>query len=176
MCMKSVAAHTFLVDKPTNMTAAEAPASAYLRAVPNCTLSFQYTERENVHNRCSRERTLVVGCRYVCCHAAVCYQAGCFAYQANYLPRPPYVVCAEHGMGQASKREKQGHGYLSSQTRVCAGVETVRPCALLANVYTYTCLLKLINTSYRQSSHVVARLVLAAAPNTTLRRSPSRRP
>ena len=38
-------AHTFLVDKPTNMTAAEAPASAYLRAVPNCTLSFQYTER-----------------------------------------------------------------------------------------------------------------------------------
>ena len=38
-------AHTFLVDKPRNMTAAEAPASAYLRAVPNCTLSFQYTER-----------------------------------------------------------------------------------------------------------------------------------
>ena len=36
--------HTFLVDKPSNMTAAEAPASAYLTAVPNCTLSFQYTE------------------------------------------------------------------------------------------------------------------------------------
>ena len=39
--------HTFLVDKPKNMTKDDAPASAYLRAVPNCTLSFQYTERGN---------------------------------------------------------------------------------------------------------------------------------
>ena len=40
-------AHTFLVDKPSNMTRDDAPASAYLRAVPNCTLSFEYTERGN---------------------------------------------------------------------------------------------------------------------------------
>ena len=38
-------AHTFLVDKPPNMTVDDAPASAYLRAVPNCTLSFEYKER-----------------------------------------------------------------------------------------------------------------------------------
>ena len=37
--------HTFLVNKPAHMTAADAPASAYLRAVPNCTLSFEYLER-----------------------------------------------------------------------------------------------------------------------------------
>ena len=36
-------AHTFLVDKPSNMTREEAPASAYLRAVPNCSLSFVYS-------------------------------------------------------------------------------------------------------------------------------------
>ena len=35
-------AHTFLVDKPSNMTREDAPASAYLRAVPNCSLSFVY--------------------------------------------------------------------------------------------------------------------------------------
>ena len=35
--------HTFLVDKPSNMTREEAPASAYLRAVPNCSLSFVYS-------------------------------------------------------------------------------------------------------------------------------------
>ena len=30
-------AHTFLVNKPSGMSEGEAPASAYLRAVPNCT-------------------------------------------------------------------------------------------------------------------------------------------
>ena len=40
-------AHTFLVNKPRNMTKDDAPASAYLRAVPNCTLTFQYSERGN---------------------------------------------------------------------------------------------------------------------------------
>ena len=29
-------AHAFLVDKPSHMTREDAPASAYLRAVPNC--------------------------------------------------------------------------------------------------------------------------------------------
>ena len=38
-------AHTFLVNKPSGMTEADAPASAYLRAMPNCTASFVYTER-----------------------------------------------------------------------------------------------------------------------------------
>ena len=38
-------AHTFLIDKPSNMTRDDAPAAAYLRAVPNCSLSFEYTER-----------------------------------------------------------------------------------------------------------------------------------
>ena len=37
--------HTFLVDKPNNMTKEDAPASAYLRAVRNCSLSFEYAER-----------------------------------------------------------------------------------------------------------------------------------
>ena len=37
--------HTFLVDKPSGMSEDEAPASAYLRAVPSCTVGFVYTER-----------------------------------------------------------------------------------------------------------------------------------
>ncbi len=40
-------AHTFLANKPSNMSRDDAPASAYLRAVPNCSLSFEYTERGN---------------------------------------------------------------------------------------------------------------------------------
>ena len=35
-------AHTFLVSKPSEE---EAPASAYLRAVPKCVAGFVYTER-----------------------------------------------------------------------------------------------------------------------------------
>ena len=35
-------AHTFLIDKPRDMTRDDAPAAAYLRAVPNCSLSFEY--------------------------------------------------------------------------------------------------------------------------------------
>ena len=40
-------AHTFLVDKRSGMGMGEdeAPASAYLRAVPSCTATFVYTER-----------------------------------------------------------------------------------------------------------------------------------
>ena len=38
-------AHTFLVSKPSGMSEEEAPASAYLRAVPNCVAGFVYTER-----------------------------------------------------------------------------------------------------------------------------------
>ena len=38
-------AHTFLVDKPSDLSENEAPASAYLRAVPSCTAGFVYTER-----------------------------------------------------------------------------------------------------------------------------------
>ena len=38
-------AHTFLVNKPSGMSADEAPASAYLRVVPTCTAGFVYTER-----------------------------------------------------------------------------------------------------------------------------------
>ena len=39
-------AHTFLVSKPCGTSEEEAPASAYLRAVPNCVAGFQvYTER-----------------------------------------------------------------------------------------------------------------------------------
>ena len=38
-------AHTFLVDKPSGMSEDDAPASAYLRAVPSCTVGFVYTER-----------------------------------------------------------------------------------------------------------------------------------
>ena len=37
--------HTFLVSKPSGMSEEEAPASAYLRAVPNCVAGFVYTER-----------------------------------------------------------------------------------------------------------------------------------
>ena len=37
--------HTFLVDKPSGMSVDEAPASAYLRAVPSYTAGFVYTER-----------------------------------------------------------------------------------------------------------------------------------
>ena len=37
--------HTFLVDKPSGMSEDEAPASAYLRAVPSCTAGFVYTEQ-----------------------------------------------------------------------------------------------------------------------------------
>ena len=39
--------HTFLIDKPNGFTEEDAPANAYLEAVPNCTLSFMYTERGN---------------------------------------------------------------------------------------------------------------------------------
>ena len=39
--------HTFLIDKPSGLTDDDAPASAYLKAVPNCTLTFVYTERGN---------------------------------------------------------------------------------------------------------------------------------
>ena len=35
----------FLVSKPSGMTEDDAPASAYLRAVPNCSAGFVYTER-----------------------------------------------------------------------------------------------------------------------------------
>ena len=38
-------AHTFLVNKPSGMSEDEAPAGAYLRAVPSCTAGFVYTER-----------------------------------------------------------------------------------------------------------------------------------
>ena len=34
--------HTFLVDKPSGMSEDEAPANAYLRAVPSCTVGFVY--------------------------------------------------------------------------------------------------------------------------------------
>ena len=37
--------HTFLVHRSNNMSPDDVPASAYLRAVPNCTLSFKYSER-----------------------------------------------------------------------------------------------------------------------------------
>ena len=37
--------NTFLVSKPSGMSEEEAPASAYLRAVPNCVAGFVYTER-----------------------------------------------------------------------------------------------------------------------------------
>ena len=40
-------AHTFLVNKPSGKSEDDAPASAYLRTVPNCTASFVYTERGN---------------------------------------------------------------------------------------------------------------------------------
>ena len=39
--------HTFLIEKPSGSTEHDAPASAYLKAVPNCTLTFVYTERGN---------------------------------------------------------------------------------------------------------------------------------
>ena len=39
--------HAFLVNKPSGMSDDDAPASAYLRAVPNCTATFVYTERGN---------------------------------------------------------------------------------------------------------------------------------
>ena len=45
-------AHTFLVDKPSNMTSEDAPA-AYLRAVPNCTLSFEYTQHSKPVKGCT---------------------------------------------------------------------------------------------------------------------------
>ena len=32
--------HTYLIDKPSGWTEDDAPASAYLKAVPNCTLSL----------------------------------------------------------------------------------------------------------------------------------------
>ena len=38
-------AHTFLVNRPSDMSKDEAPASAYLQAVPTCTAGFVYTER-----------------------------------------------------------------------------------------------------------------------------------
>ena len=44
-------AHTFLVNKPSGMSEDEAPASAYLRAVPNCTAGFVYTERGDSFNK-----------------------------------------------------------------------------------------------------------------------------
>ena len=37
--------HTFLMNKPSDISEDEVPASAYLRAVPNCTAGFVYTER-----------------------------------------------------------------------------------------------------------------------------------
>ena len=40
-------AHTFLVNKPSGMTEDDAPATAYLTAVPNCSAGFVYTERGN---------------------------------------------------------------------------------------------------------------------------------
>ena len=39
--------HTYLIDKPSGLTEDDAPASAYIKAVPNCTLTFVYTERGN---------------------------------------------------------------------------------------------------------------------------------
>ena len=39
--------HTFLIEKPSGLTDDDAPASAYLKAVPNCALTFVYTERGN---------------------------------------------------------------------------------------------------------------------------------
>ena len=38
--------HTYLIDKPSGLREDD-PASAYLKAVPNCTLTFVYTERGN---------------------------------------------------------------------------------------------------------------------------------
>ena len=43
--------HTYLIDKPNGSTEDDAPASAYLKAVPNCTLTFAYTERGKFHQR-----------------------------------------------------------------------------------------------------------------------------
>ena len=34
--------HTFLVDKPQNTSKNDAPADAHLRAVPDCSLSFEH--------------------------------------------------------------------------------------------------------------------------------------
>ena len=45
MLWTCVGGHTFLVNKPSGTSEDEAPASAYLRAVPNCTAGFVYTER-----------------------------------------------------------------------------------------------------------------------------------
>ena len=47
-------AHTFLVSKPSGMSEDDAPASAYLRAVPNCSAGFVYTER----GKSTKERSL----------------------------------------------------------------------------------------------------------------------
>ena len=38
---------TFTTDKPTGLSEDDPPASAFLKAVPNCTLTFVYTERGN---------------------------------------------------------------------------------------------------------------------------------
>ena len=37
-------AHSFLINKPSNMTKESSPAAAYLKAVPNCKTSFVYKE------------------------------------------------------------------------------------------------------------------------------------
>ena len=37
--------HTFLVNEPSGVSKDDAPASAYLQAVPSCTAGFVYTER-----------------------------------------------------------------------------------------------------------------------------------
>ena len=44
-------AHTFLVDAPPNCSKCDAPAAAYLWAVPNCSLDFVYTERGHSSKR-----------------------------------------------------------------------------------------------------------------------------
>ena len=40
--------HTYLIDVPQDKTIHDAPAAAYLNAVPNCSLNFVYPERANL--------------------------------------------------------------------------------------------------------------------------------
>ena len=54
--------HTFLVDKPQNISINDAPAAAYLRAVPDCSLSFEHgssTKRSKWYS-CSYCRTATI--------------------------------------------------------------------------------------------------------------------
>ena len=67
--------HTFLIDdKPSGSTEDDAPTNAYLKAVPNCTLTFVYTERGNS----TKERWYSCGnCTATCIHKPLIF---------NYAP------------------------------------------------------------------------------------------